>query len=121
MYSPAACPPCHAKITPVKATPIEIHTADSMAASLVEGTCGRRWTSSRSPTSRTDTKARKATHAQIGTEKLAKFSDDSDVSVTRAASVIVGNLRRQASWTAFPPYRGPGGDPAITWWRPWPL
>ena len=37
MYSPAAWPPCQAKIAPVKARPMLIHTADSMAASLVVG------------------------------------------------------------------------------------
>ena len=73
MYSPAACPPCQAKITPVNATPMLIHTADSMAASLVVGACGLRWTSSRSTTSSTVTNARNATQIQTGTSKLAKL------------------------------------------------
>jgi hypothetical protein len=83
MYSVDACPPCQAKITPVKATPMLIHTADSMAASLVVGACGLRCTSSRSTTSRKVTNARNATQIQGATSKLTKLSfelEDSDAS-----------------------------------------
>src|SRR5918994_1792997 len=61
-----------------------IHTADSMAASLVVGAGGVRW--SRSAISRVETSARNATQIQIGTSKLAKFSrelDDSDARTAR--------------------------------------
>ena len=47
--------------------PIEIHTADSMAASRVEMTWAERWTSSRSASSSTTMPARSATQAQSGT------------------------------------------------------
>ena len=60
MYSPAAGPPCQANMTTVKATPMLIHTADSMAASLEVGACGVRWTSSRSTISSTEMNARNA-------------------------------------------------------------
>src|ERR671912_1966905 len=86
MYSPAAWPPCQANTAPVKATPMLIHTADSMAASLVVGAWGVRWTRSRSAISRVETNARNATQIQIGTSKLAKFSrelDDSDARTAR--------------------------------------
>src|SRR5829696_7601588 len=86
MYSPAAWPPCQAKMTPVKATPMLIHTADSMAASFVVGTWGRRCTSSRSPTSSTVTKARNTTHTHTGTSKLAKLPSDDDCSDARTAN-----------------------------------
>ena len=47
-------------MTNVNDRPMPIHTADSMAASLVVGACGLRCTISRSPTSSTVTKARNA-------------------------------------------------------------
>src|SRR5919197_1795804 len=94
MSSPAAWPPCHQKTKAVKARPMLIHTADSMAASLVDGACGRRWTSSRSTISSAVTKARNATQIQIGTWKLAKFSSlDSDDWAARTLSMVGGYLR----------------------------
>ena len=51
MYSPPAAAPNHQTMTPVKATPMLIHTADSIAASFVEISCASRWTTSRSTSS----------------------------------------------------------------------
>src|SRR5215471_11772501 len=82
MYSVAAGPPCQKKITPVKATPMLIHTADSMAACLVVGAWGRRWTISRSPMSRVVTKARNVIQTQTGTWKLAKLCSADDDATT---------------------------------------
>src|SRR5262245_8665857 len=95
MYSPAAWPPCQANTAPVKARPMLIHTADSIAASLVVGACGVRWTSSRSTMSRTEISARNANQSHLGTSKLAKFSrlpDDSEARTNTAVSGWVGGL-----------------------------
>jgi hypothetical protein len=114
MYSPAAWPPCQPKITPVKATPMLIQTADSMAASLVEGACGLRCTSSRSTTSSNDTNARNATQIHGATSKLAKFSlepDDSDASRAvddRDTTYLRLCLNRTSSRRSRPPQ---GPDP----------
>src|SRR5690606_26223042 len=85
MYSVAAWPPCHQYMTPVKATPMPIHAADSIAASFVVGACGLRWTISRSPISRALTNARNSTQIQGATSKLAKlpsFPDDESAART---------------------------------------
>src|SRR5512132_695399 len=90
MYSPAAWPPCQANTAPVNASPMLIHTADSMAASFVVGACGVRWTSSRSTINRTEISARNANQIQMGTSKLAKFSrlpDDWDARTARGTAV----------------------------------
>jgi hypothetical protein len=100
MYSPAAWPPCQKNTTPVNATPMLIHTADSMAASLVVGACGFRWTSSRSTTSSAVTKARKATQIHIGTWKLAKFSSLDEDSDARTLRNTRDYLRLRATGTA---------------------
>src|SRR5918994_5102813 len=89
MYSVAAGPPCQARMTKVKARPMLIQTADSMAASLVLGAWGRRWTISRSAMSSAVTKARNASHTHTGTSKLAKlpsFEDDSDATTAKDGS-----------------------------------
>jgi hypothetical protein len=111
MYSVAACPPCQAKITPVKATPMLIHTADSTAASLVLGACGLRWTSSRSTTSSTVTNARNATQIQGATSKLAKLPSDDDDSWASTAidDGDTGYLRLCATWTSSRRSRPPPG------------
>jgi hypothetical protein len=97
MYSVAAWPPCHQNMTPVKATPMPIHAADSMAASLVVGACGRRWTISRSPTSSVVTKARNANQAHSGTWKLAKSPPDDDSDAKTAREAITSYLRLYAT------------------------
>ncbi len=51
MYSPPAAAPNHQMITPVKATPMLIQTADSMAASFVCTSWASRCTTSRSTSS----------------------------------------------------------------------
>src|SRR4029453_2470841 len=105
MSSPAAWPPCQAKIAPVKATPMLIHTADSIAASLVVGACGVRWTSSRSTMSRTEISARKANQIQMGTSKLAKLSRLPDDSEARTASAWGGPFT--PGWGGGSPAEGP--------------
>ena len=61
-------------MTMPKARPIEIHMADSIAASLIVMTWAVWWTSSRSTTSMPTIAPMRAIHAQIGTSKLAKSS-----------------------------------------------
>ena len=48
MYSPVACPPNHHQTTRAKPTPIEIHAADSIAASFVLMAWASRWMTRRS-------------------------------------------------------------------------
>lgn len=64
MYSPAACPPCQAKITPVNATPMAIHTDDSIAASLNVISWAVRCTRSRSTMISAAMNAMNAAHCQ---------------------------------------------------------
>src|SRR4029450_13802663 len=97
MYSVPAGPPCQKNITPVKATPMLIQTADSIAASLVVGACGRRWTISRAPTSSAVTKARNANQAHNGTWKLAKLPSDDFSDAKTAREEITSYLRLYAT------------------------
>src|SRR5215217_8470874 len=61
-------------MTMPKAKPIEIHTADSIAASLIEMTWAVLCTASRSNTSIAAIAPMRAAQAQMGTSKLAKSS-----------------------------------------------
>src|SRR5690606_35042692 len=68
-YSPAAAPPCQKRITRVNESPMAIQIDDSIAASRKVMTWGRRWTRSRSPTSRMEIPMMKATQTHPGTSK----------------------------------------------------
>src|SRR5918994_4878213 len=111
MYSVAAWPPCQPRTTNVKARPMPIHTADSMAASFVEGAWGRRWTTSRSMISRAVTNARKATHTHTGTSKVAKLpsSDDEDSDASTARDGNTSYLRLRATGPTSRRSRPPQG------------
>ena len=76
-------------MTRPKARPIEIHTADSMAASLMEMTWAVLWTSRRSMISIAVMAPMRATHAQTGVWKLAKFSLPAAVLATRGVRTLV--------------------------------
>src|SRR6478735_10015193 len=74
-YSPAAAPPATTPSSTANARPSAIHTPDSIAAARTEIACGRRWTTSRSPTSRTAIPPTSAHHAHHGTPRSTKRAD----------------------------------------------
>ena len=73
MYSPVAAPPNHHSTTREKATPMEIHTADSMAASRVLTACASRCTTSRSTNRRATIRASSAPHCHRWTSRSTKL------------------------------------------------
>ena len=73
MYSPVAAPPNHHNTISENPTPIEIHAADSMAASLVLTACASRCTTSRSTSSRATMMPSNASHCQAWTLSSTKL------------------------------------------------
>src|SRR5262245_21498301 len=117
MYSVAAGLPCQNHITPVNASPMLIHTADSMAASFVVGAWGRRWTISRSAISSVETNVRNANQAQSGTWKLAKLPSEEGSDAKTARDGITSYLRLYAT-LGFQPKVSPATGAVITGPKP---
>ena len=73
MYSPVAAPPNHHSTISENPTPMEIHAADSMAASLVLTACASRCTTSRSTSSRATMIPSSVSHCQAWTLSSTKL------------------------------------------------
>src|SRR5688500_1334909 len=96
-YSPAAPPPCHTNRTTAKARPSEIHTADSVAASLKVMAWAVRWTSSRSAMRRTARVATSAPHTHSGTGNDAKSPAPDDAAARTEVDMKRGSFRLDES------------------------